>query len=133
MLVGNVAVTCRDALVGDGAPAGAASPAGSFAADLWDAAEDGAGSAPGRPSGGRSGPLSVRQRFLLGRKVDVNTAGWVEISGLPGISDPVARAVVERRNRAGPFVRAGDLLAVRGIKEKRLEKILPFLAEFHNN
>ena len=77
--------------------------------------------------------MSVRQRFLLGGKVDVNTAGWVEISGLPGISDSVARAVVERRSRVGPFRRPGDLLAVRGIKEKRLKKLLPFLSEFPNN
>ncbi len=84
-------------------------------------------------TGGRRGPLSVRQKFLLGRKVDVNRAGWVEISGLPGISDSVARAVVDRRARRGPFRRPEDLLGVRGIKEKRLKKILPFLSEFPNN
>ncbi len=65
--------------------------------------------------------------------MDVNQAGWEEISGLPGISDGVARGVVERRRRAGPFRRAADLLAVPGIKEKRLKKILPFLSEFPNN
>ena len=76
---------------------------------------------------------TVRQKFLLGRKVDVNRAPWMEISGLPGISDTVARAVVERRERAGRFRRPGDLLAVPGIKEKRLKKILPFLSGFENN
>lgn len=85
------------------------------------------------PRGGRAGPLSVRQRFLVGRSVDVNRAGWEEISGLPGISDGVARAVVARRARAGPFRRPDDLLAVPGIKEKRLKKILPFLSGFPNN
>ncbi len=93
----------------------------------------GAGGAVAAASGGRPGPLSVRQRFLLGGKVDVNEAGWPEISGLPGIPDSVARAVVERRRRVGPFRRPGDLLNVRGIKEKRLKKILPFLSDFPNN
>ncbi len=91
------------------------------------------GEAAGAPAGGRGGPLSVRQKFLLGAKVDVNTAGWIEISGLPGISDPVARAVVARRTRGGPFRRPEDLLRVPGIKERRLKKILPFLSEFPNN
>ncbi|MGA6992723.1 MAG: helix-hairpin-helix domain-containing protein, partial [Candidatus Deferrimicrobiaceae bacterium] len=75
----------------------------------------------------------VRQRYLLGQRVDINRAGYQEISGLPGISASVARAVVEERKRRGGFRRAEDLLAVRGIKEKRLKKILPFIAIIHNN
>ncbi|MBI5342874.1 MAG: helix-hairpin-helix domain-containing protein [Deltaproteobacteria bacterium] len=84
------------------------------------------------PSGG-AGTLTARQKYLLGRKVDINRAGTQEISGLPGISDAVALSVVETRNRIGGFRRAEDLLLARGIKEKRLKKILPFLAGFHNN
>jgi DNA uptake protein ComE-like DNA-binding protein len=40
---------------------------------------------------------------------------------------------VEERNRRGGFRRPEDLLAVRGIKKKRLKKILPFIAIIHNN
>ena len=65
--------------------------------------------------------------------MDINRAGHQEISGLPGISDSVAKAVVEERKRRGGFHRPEDLLAVRGIKEKRLKKILPFIAIIHNN
>ena len=84
--------------------------------------------------GGHDGdPLTVRQMFLLGRRVDINRATYQEISRLPGISGSVARAVVEERKRKGAFRRPEDLLAVRGIKEKRLKKILPFIAIFHNN
>jgi hypothetical protein len=57
----------------------------------------------------------------------------VGISDLPGISDSVAKAVVEERERRGGFRRPEDLLAVRGIKEKRLKKILPFIVIFPNN
>ena len=78
-------------------------------------------------------PLTVRNRFLLGQRVDINRATYQEISGLPGISDSVAKAVVEERNKRGTFRRPEDLLAVRGIKGKRLKKILPFIAIIYNN
>jgi len=132
VLVWNLAVTARDALVAPGPCAAAFRREESPAPGQAQGADGGGGSAAA-PAGGRTGPLSVRQRFLLGRKVDVNTAGWEEISGLPGISDGVARAVVEKRGRTGPFMRPADLLGVPGIKEKRLKKILPFLSEFPNN
>jgi competence ComEA-like helix-hairpin-helix protein len=81
----------------------------------------------------RSGPLSLRQKYLLGKRVDINKATLEEISELPGISDAVAAAVVAERERIGRFRSPGDLLEVRGIKAKRLKKILPFLAEMKNN
>lgn len=81
----------------------------------------------------RSGPLTVRQRFLLGKRIDINKASLREISELPGISDALAAAVVEERGRLGRFRAPGDLLGVKGIKWKRLRKILPFLAEMPNN
>jgi len=77
--------------------------------------------------------LTVRQKFLLGERVDVNRAGIRELSGLPGISDPIARKIARERAERGGFRRPEDLLAVRGIKEKRLKKILPFIAIFPNN
>ncbi len=77
--------------------------------------------------------MTARQKFLLGLRVDINRAGYREISDLPGLSDSIARAVVDERDRRGGFRRPEDLLAVRGIKEKRLKKILPFLSAFPNN
>jgi competence protein ComEA len=77
--------------------------------------------------------LSLRQRYLLGKRVDINRATAEEISELPGISDPVAAAVVAERARRGGFRSHRELLSVPGIKESRLEKILPFLAEMENN
>ena len=84
-------------------------------------------------TGGQFGPLTLRQKFLLGRRLDVNQAEYSEISGLPGISDAVAKAIVKERERRGGFRRPEDLLAVPGIKEKRLKKILPFIDLFPNN
>jgi Helix-hairpin-helix motif len=81
----------------------------------------------------RSGPLTIRQRYLLGKRVDINKASRLEISELPGISDKIAAAVVEERDRLGGFRSLRDLLGVKGIKGKRLRKILPFLAKMPNN
>lgn len=80
-----------------------------------------------------SGPLTAKQNYLLGKKVDINRASLAEIEGLPGISPKVAESVLETRKRLGGFRRPVDLLQVKGIKEKRLKKILPFLLEFPNN
>lgn len=81
----------------------------------------------------RSGPLTIRQKYLLGKRVDINKASLLEISELPGISDKVAAAVVKERDRLGRFRSPEDLLGVKGIKEKLLQKILPFLAKMPNN
>jgi len=81
----------------------------------------------------RSGPLTIRQKYLLGKRVDINKASLLEIAELPGISDGIAAAVVEERDRLGGFRSPGDLLGVKGIKGKRLRKILPFLAKMPNN
>ena len=81
----------------------------------------------------RSGPLTIRQKYLLGKRVDINKASLAEISELPGISEAVAAAVVEERERLGRFRSPEDLLGVKGIKEKKLQKILPFLAKMPNN
>lgn len=85
------------------------------------------------PVSARPGPLSLRQKYLLGKRVDINRATMEEISELPGISDGIAAAVVAERTRRDGFRSHRDLLNVPGIKERRLEKILPFLAEMENN
>lgn len=81
----------------------------------------------------RGGLLTIRQKYLLGKRVDINKASLAEISELPGISDKIAAAVVEERDRIGRFRSIEDLLGVKGIKQKRLQKILPFLAKMPNN
>ena len=81
----------------------------------------------------RAGPLTIRQKYLLGKRIDINQASRRDLSELPGISDDIAAAVVRERERLGRFRSPADLLGVRGIKGKRLQKILPFLAEMQNN
>ena len=78
-------------------------------------------------------PLSVRQKYLIGKRIDINKALKDEVNSLPGVSDAMADAILAERERIGRFRSPQDLLRVKGIKEKRLKKILPFLEKMENN
>jgi competence protein ComEA len=59
------------------------------------------------------------------RPVDVNKASVEQLTEIPGIGASLATRIVEFREEHGPFKRVDELLKVRGIGEKSLEKIRP--------
>ena len=59
--------------------------------------------------------------------IDPNAAGRAEWDRLPGIGPVTAIAIVEHRAAHGPFRAPDDLLEVRGIGPRTLEKLRPFL------
>ena len=59
--------------------------------------------------------------------VDINSAPWTEFANLPGIGEKLAREIVAYRTTAGGFSAAEDLQNVRGIGERKLAAIRPFL------
>jgi competence protein ComEA len=61
------------------------------------------------------------------RAIDPNAAERAEWDRLPGIGPVTAIAIVERRAAAGPFRSPADLLAVRGIGPRTLERMEPYL------
>jgi len=75
-----------------------------------------AGAAGKSPAGTAGGGAGVH-------RVNVNTAGVEELQALPRIGPALARRIVEFRRKAGPFRRVEDLLAVRGIGPKLLERL----------
>ena len=82
-------------------------------------------------SGGDSGQLTTwgasftrTARF----EVDINSASWPELTQLPEIGETLARRIVENRNTEGPFHCPEDLIRVRGIGEKKLAQIRPYLS-----
>jgi competence protein ComEA len=56
-------------------------------------------------------------------RININTAGVDELVALPGIGRAYAERIVEYRAKNGPFKKPEDLLNVRGIGEKTLERI----------
>lgn len=82
--------------------------------------------------------LAISSAFHLGvaaqtkkhppaRPLDLNTATIEQLEQLPGIGPTTAKAIVRFREKSGPFHRVEDLLAIRGITKKRLEKLRPFV------
>lgn len=69
----------------------------------------------------RAEPLSARF------EVDVNAADLPELTQLPGIGPKLAQRIVDSRESDGPFIENDDLLRVRGIGRKTLDKLHPYL------
>jgi competence protein ComEA len=55
--------------------------------------------------------------------IDLNSATAQQLEELPGIGPTRADAILEFRKKSGPFRSVNDLLVVRGISRKELEKI----------
>jgi comEA protein len=64
--------------------------------------------------------------------VDLNTASAEELAQLPGIGPAAARAIVQFREKSGPFQRVDDLLAIRGITQRKLGQIKPYVKVMPN-
>lgn len=63
----------------------------------------------------------------LSLSVSVNTADAGELTRLPGIGPSYAERIIAYREEHGAFQDINELLKVRGIGEKRLESIRPFV------
>ena len=74
-----------------------------------------------------SGPLSISSLWILGRPIPVNQATAEDFDRLPGIGPGLAQRIVAYREQQGPFPDLESLKEVKGIKEKTLEKIRPYL------
>ncbi|MGH9724909.1 MAG: ComEA family DNA-binding protein [Candidatus Acidiferrales bacterium] len=67
------------------------------------------------------------QKKLPVKPVDLNTATIAQLEQVPGIGPSRARAIVDLREKSGPFERVDELLAIRGINKARLEKLRPYV------
>lgn len=54
--------------------------------------------------------------------IDINRAGSEELQELPGVGPSLARKIVEFREKNGPYQSVDELLKIRGIGEKSLER-----------
>ena len=56
-------------------------------------------------------------------RLDINTVEWYQLLPLPQIGEKRARAIVEYREKHGPFTDVDELLNVKGITPKVLEGV----------
>jgi competence ComEA-like helix-hairpin-helix protein len=61
------------------------------------------------------------------RPVNLNTATSEELQQVPGIGPATAAKILQMRKSYGPFKSVDDLLAIRGLGPKRLEKMRKYL------
>jgi len=60
--------------------------------------------------------------------VNINDATTAQLELLPRVGPALAKRIVEFRKANGPFKSVDELVAVRGIGERSLEKLRPYLA-----
>lgn len=73
-------------------------------------------------------PLEVIPAAPPTYRVNVNAANWVTLALVPGLGESLAKRIVAlREERGGRFDTLEDLVAVRGIAEKKLGNLRPFL------
>ena len=70
----------------------------------------------------RASPPATPQR----RPCNINVATAAELEAIPGIGPAMARRIIEARQRR-PFTTVDDLLDVRGIGERTLERMRPYV------
>ncbi len=115
----------------DGAPSASVSPQpASSEANAAPAAAShpdlSAGSSPSPVASGDS-PRQADQRPASGGLLDLNRASAAELDNLPGIGPSKANAIVAHRERHGPFRTVDQLLEVKGIGPKLLERLRPLV------
>jgi len=64
----------------------------------------------------KSGPVSTE-------KINLNSATAEQLQSLPGIGPAIAKNIVEHRAKIGKFNRIEEVINVKGVGEKKFEKI----------
>jgi competence protein ComEA len=70
---------------------------------------------------------AAAQKKPPAKPLDLNTATLEQLEQLPGIGPTTAKAIIDFREKAGPFQRVEDLRAIHGISNSRLEKLRPYV------
>ena len=72
---------------------------------------------------GKAKPSHETKRAVL----DINRASAADFEKLHGIGPELARRIIAYREKHGPFRRVEDLLAIRGMGEKKWRALRPYL------
>ncbi|MCB1035483.1 MAG: helix-hairpin-helix domain-containing protein, partial [Acidobacteria bacterium] len=72
--------------------------------------------------------LAAAPTFAADGKVNVNQASADQLTMLPRVGPAIAERILEFRKENGPFKNVDDLLLVRGIGEKTLDLMKPYVS-----
>jgi competence ComEA-like helix-hairpin-helix protein len=61
------------------------------------------------------------------KPIDLNVANIKELQELPGVGAVTAQKIIDLRQKSGRFHRVEDLLAVRGISQKKLDAMRKYI------
>ena len=81
---------------------------------------------------GEDGSLRIEKmeggkRLLFGMPLHLNSESAEDLAALPGVGPKKAEAIVREREELGPFISPDDLVRVRGIGPKTLERLRPLI------
>ncbi len=81
-----------------------------------------------------SRPLKSTKALSAGEDapININTASAEELETLPRIGPKIAQRIIRYRTRHGPFRRKEDLMKVKGIGKKTLEKLQDLITVGNN-
>jgi competence ComEA-like helix-hairpin-helix protein len=74
-----------------------------------------------------SSVAAVAQKKPPAKPIDLNAANAKELQELPGVGKVTAQRIVDMRQKSGRFRRVEDLLAIRGISQKKLDALRPYV------
>jgi len=73
-------------------------------------------------------PCPSENSSLSINKININTVSKVDLTGLPGIGEVKANAIIEFRQRYGPFKSIDEILYVPGINESLYTQICALIS-----
>lgn len=71
--------------------------------------------------------INANKKKPPAKPININTATSEELQQVPGIGPATAQKILQMRKSYGPFKSVDDLLAIRGLGEKRLDKMRKYL------
>lgn len=71
--------------------------------------------------------MAAAEKHPPAKPIDLNLANVKELQELPGVGPVTAQRIIDMREKSGRFHRVEDLLAIRGISQKRLDAMRPYI------
>ena len=71
--------------------------------------------------------IARAEKLPPSKPIDLNLANVKELQELPGVGPVTAQRIIDMRQKSGRFKRIEDLLAIRGISQKKLDALRPYV------